>query len=237
MFTIVGQCCLCAKLTIIYSVDARYSIRLDNTVEFITPNWLLFSIIYGNCLFYFAMWFLCCMNLDSGLWFGPECTEWNDRLRGYKVVPCTWDYAQLDALQSHRYADPSTVPINSWIDYMVSYKLYIVLYCIVLLLSWSWPVRCYLNSFNTSHVFTCTGKWFLPGQRYKYVSKWVYLFIRAVKATVIRCRGPQQDRWVTLQQLVELWEGELESHRWTGWLLQWSSSCEWSVFQTCVSSC
>jgi len=102
----------------------------------------------------FAVWFLCCMHLDSGLWFGTECTKRNDRLRGYEVVPCPWDYAQLDALQSHRFADPLSVPTYSWTVYVVSYKFYIVS-----LLSWSQPVRCYLNRFDTSRVFTCTGKW------------------------------------------------------------------------------
>ena len=92
----------------------------------------------------FAVLFLCCMHLDSGLWFGTECTERNDRLRGYKVVPCTWDYAQLDALQSHRFADHLSVPTYSWTVYVVSYKFYIVS-----LLSWSQPVRCYLNRFDT----------------------------------------------------------------------------------------
>ena len=42
------------------------------------------------------------LTADLGLWSGTECPEWDDGLCSYEVVSGSWDYAQLDALQSNR---------------------------------------------------------------------------------------------------------------------------------------
>lgn len=96
----------CALQTAILTSCFRLELRTENFVLIYAYSYFYHLVITAPVLYHSAVYVIAYMHVshvfvavDSGLWSGSSNRWWDDRLRGYSLVSCSRDHAQLDALQ------------------------------------------------------------------------------------------------------------------------------------------